>query len=125
MTEPIETPRTVGEVDESLNGTLRGFHRLRWGLLVVVAAAMVAGLIWLALIALRQQTQLEASCGFWANAAVAPVNPTPPATRPSPLGVKLIASSRVAYYRQGCSPALPPNPSLERWAAYYGVMYVP
>ena len=125
VAEPIETPRTVGEVDDSLHGTIKGLHRLRWILIAVVGTALVGGLIALGLIALKQQSELQASCGFWSNAGVAPVNPMPPAVRPSLLGVKLVADSRIAYYHQGCAPALPPNPTLKRWAAYYGVQYLP
>lgn len=125
VTEPIETPRTVGEVDDSLHGTIKGLHRLRWWLIAIVGCALVAGVIALGVISLQQQRELQASCGFWANAGSSPVVPMPPAKVPSPLGVKLIADSRIAYYHQGCSPALPPNPTLQRWAAYYGVPYLP
>ena len=118
-------PTSVGDLDAKLKGAVKGAHRLRWWVISVVAVALVSAVVALTVIALRQQSELEASCGFWSSAAVVPVNPTPPALRPSLEGVKLIASSRVAYYNQGCSPALPPNPSLQRWADFYHLVYVP
>lgn len=122
-------PRPVAEVDEDLLRALAPLHKVRWVFLTGAGLLMAAGLIFLAVAAggfraqlHAAQAEIRASCRFYRTAAGLPLRPTPPLTRPSPVVVTLIASSRDAYHGQGCRPALGPPPrELARWAAQYGV----
>jgi hypothetical protein len=119
-----ENPRPVADIDKQVTIGLREAHRLRWYIVGAIFGLLAAGISVLGILVIHQQSELRASCQFYASAANVPVTPVPPAVRPSELGVKIIASSRVAYYGQGCGGHLMPNPSLQHWASYYNVHYV-
>jgi hypothetical protein len=122
---PPAEPQPVSDVDDNLKHALKGLHRMRWWVLVIIGVALGCAVIVLGVIVVNQQNELEASCGFWKGAAVVSVDPVPPAKHPGPIGVKLIASSRQAYYGQRCGGKLAPNPSLAHWAPTYGATYEP
>jgi hypothetical protein len=123
MSTPDPVP--VGDIDAQLSKAVKGVHRARWWTLGIVGGAMLVALAVLGILVYHQQRELEASCSFYYSASVVPVTPAAPATQPSLLGVKLIASARVSYYGQDCGGKLPQNPSLKHWASYYHVRYVP
>jgi hypothetical protein len=136
-------PRPVAEVDEDLLRALGPLHKARWLFLAGAGLVFTAALIVLAVAAggfraqlhatqrqltaarqviTAQQAEIGASCRFYRTATGLPLRPTPPLTRPSPVVVTLIASSRDAYRGERCRPALgPPPPDLARWAARYKV----
>jgi hypothetical protein len=136
-------PRPVAEVDQNLLDQLRPLHRIRWITLTGYALVVTAALIFLVFAAAgfrsqlhatqrqlaaaravvtSQQEEIKASCRFYRTAAGLPLRPTPPLTRPSPVVVTLIASSRDAYGGERCGPPLgPPPPGLVSWARTYGV----
>ncbi len=67
----------------------------------------------------KQQKELHASCDFWGTLTSIPITVTPPATKPSRLGVSIITQSRIAYKGQGCGALPPVDASVRKWAAYY------
>ena len=134
----MTAPKSVSDVDEQLRDSLKEAHRSRWYAVGAVFALLVAVVTGLAVMAVRQQgvighqqsvlarqqSELEASCGWWRSLAPLPVTVTPPATRPGELGVSLIAGARVAYDGQHCPGPIPPAaPSLVTWAAFYHLRY--
>ena len=132
-TEPqVSEPRPVSELDLKLTSAIQGVHRARWITIIVALVVLTAACITLGVIVWQQQRELRAtydelnaSCGWYAEVSVLPVMPAAPTGKPTRVAVQLIASSRIAYYGQGCGGRLAPNPSLKQWAAYYHVRYLP
>src|SRR5215471_8610919 len=119
-------PPSVHDLDAELAKTAHGLWRSRWRALLIFAVLAAAGVLVLAAVALRQAAinqqqadRLHASCQFYLDIAQAPITLPPGATRPSLLGVKIVADSWVAYHHQGCGASPPPTPSLRHWATYY------
>jgi len=119
-------PPSVHDLDAELAKTAHGLWRSRWRALLIFAVLAAAGVLVLAAVALRQAAinqqqadRLHASCQFYLDIAQAPITLPPGATRPSSLGVKIVADSWVAYHHQGCGASPPPTPSLRHWATYY------
>jgi hypothetical protein len=67
----------------------------------------------------QQQKELQASCAFWLELAVAPVKPNAPVQKPSKLGISIVVGSRYAYLGEECGKLPAPSAELEQWAAYY------
>lgn len=115
MTEP----RPTADIDAELSHAIKGVHRLRWTGTLVLAVVFVVALAAGALVLVRQQNQLSASCSLYRDLSALPVKPIPPVRRPSKLGITIVVDSRIAYLGE-CSHDIPsPDPSLVFWAHFY------
>lgn len=122
LPEPAARPVPTEQLDASLKQTLKRFHRLRWIVVTTTAIILVAALATFGLLLARQQSELQAACGFYRDLAGISVRPSPPVKRPSRLIVTLITHSRIAYIGLACSPQIPrASPSLVYWAGQYHI----
>ena len=72
-----------------------------------------------------QQKAIEAACSFWQPLVSLPVTVMPPLTKPTKVGVQILAGARAGYAGQ-ChtphwAPMPPPDPSLVKWARFYHI----
>jgi hypothetical protein len=111
-------PRPVRELDADLAGALRGIQRARWISVTTVIILLAASVGWLGVRLASREAELAASCAQWKVLAATPLNPVPPLTRPSQLGIQIVIASH-ASYRAGCGPLDPLPSSVLRWAAFY------
>jgi hypothetical protein len=117
----------AGNADASLKAAVQQWHRLRWITVGVLAALFTLGLLAAAAVLIAQQHRLSiddqrltASCQFYGSLAGFPLTQVPGTSKPSKLGVGILAGGRVAFTGQDCPGTLPPpSPLLVKWAAIY------
>jgi hypothetical protein len=114
-------PRKVDDVDALLTRNLRSAHRIRWIMVAAVFTLMAGAIAAMALVIAQQQDELHSSCYVWRILSPQPVTIMKGATRPTPLGVSLIAGARDAFAGQRCGNLPPADPSLVKWAKFYGI----
>jgi hypothetical protein len=135
-------PQPVTVIDEKVARAIHDVHKQRWAFLWALLTAMGAALVLVGVLAWQEHDQigvqrqqlavqqqhlaaqdreLRASCGFWEPLTPLPVTIIPPAKRPVPTNVHLIAGARVAYAGQRCGKLPPASPSLTYWAKVDGV----
>lgn len=72
-----------------------------------------------------EQKAIEAGCSFWEPLVSLPVTIAPGATRPTKVGVQILAGARIGYAGQCRPPKWPPispaDPSLVKWARAYHI----
>jgi hypothetical protein len=111
-------PRPLKELDADLAAALAGMNRLRWLAVTGVILLLIAAVVYLGVMLAGREAELAASCAQWKILAATPLNPVPPLTRPSQLGIQIVVASH-ASYQAGCGPLAPLPASVLRWAAFY------
>ena len=136
----------IEDLDRQLAALVKRSRRLLWFIISVIGFVLLAAMGVVAVLfvtsiqqrheigqlitqSAREQQQLTTvtqllhagNCTFDRDLASAPVSINPATGKPSTLGVSIVADAHNAYVDIHCDGSLPPNPSLQHWAAIFHI----